>query len=99
MIIKTDRVYRRTDAGLRAVESEKSVPIWYRRILSLMDGETPSDAVLGNMYPYASRQILDWLDELETLGFTELVAFTSLPSPDTTGNFSMLSTRAQQRAA
>lgn len=99
MIIKTDRVYRRTEAGLRAVESEKSVPIWYRRILSLMDGETPSDAVLGNMYPYASRQILDWLDELETLGFTELVAFTSSPSPDATGNFSMLSMRAQQRAA
>ncbi|HYN11592.1 MAG TPA: hypothetical protein VET51_02995 [Burkholderiales bacterium] len=99
MIIKTDRVYRRTEAGLRALGSEKSVPIWYRRILGLMDGETPSDAVLGNMYPYASRQTLDWLDELETLGFTELVAFTSSPSPDTTGNFSMLSMRAQQRAA
>jgi hypothetical protein len=64
-----------------------------------MDGETPSDAVLGKMYPYASRQILDWLDELETLGFAELVTFTSSPSPDTTGNFSMLSMRAQQRAA
>lgn len=99
MIIKTDRVYRRTEAGLRALESEKSVPIWYRRILRLIDGETPSDAVLGNMYPYVSRQILEWLDELETLGFTELVAFTSSPSPDTTGNFSMLSARSQQRAA
>lgn len=99
MIIKTDRVYRRTEAGLRAIDSQKSVPIWYRRILSLIEGDTPSDAVLGNMYPYASGQILDWLDELETLGFTELVAFTSSPSPDTTGNFSMLSMRAQHRAA
>lgn len=101
MLIKTERVYRRTEAGSRALESQESVPAWYRRMLGLMQtGATHSDVIRGGMCPHSSKQVFDWLDELETLGFAELVTFsTSSPGPDTTGSFSLMAELARQRAA
>lgn len=100
MLAKTDRIYRRTEAGLKALQNPKSgLPAAYRRILGLIEGETHSDAVRGGMCPCSNRQVFDWLDEIETLGFAELASFTSSPGPDTTGNFSMLAQLARQKAA
>ena len=97
-MIRTDRIYRRTEAGIKALESAKSVPGWFRAMLSLISGETHSNVICGGMCSYSQRQVLDWLDELETLGFVELLVVAS-SSPDETRDFSMPSMLAHEQAA
>lgn len=76
---KTEQIHRRTDAGLRAYESQKSgLPSHHRSILGLIEGDTHSQlirAILRRRYP--EKQVLDCLDELQTLGFLESEAVTA----------------------
>jgi hypothetical protein len=62
------RIYRLTHAGARALEDRGAIPVWYRALLDLVrDGRAfPSDS---------PRQMLAWLDELETLGFLDPDSF------------------------
>ncbi|MGH8668913.1 MAG: hypothetical protein ACREUH_06725 [Burkholderiales bacterium] len=72
------RKYRRTEAGRKAWESQQSgLPAAYRRILGLMHAAAYSDEVLGAMQEFSARQVLDWLDELDTLGFVEALPFAA----------------------
>jgi len=90
MIIGQNVSYRRTPEGARALRNQKSVPPWYRSILDLIPRETPGSVVCEGMSAHPRKQVLAWLDELETLGFLERVApaaapgdeRTSLPLPD-----------------
>ena len=67
------RMYSRTAQGQRAWESATSgLPAHYRRIIGLIGAQSPADKVFAGMQAYALRQVQDWLDELETLGFIEL---------------------------
>jgi hypothetical protein len=71
-------IYQRTEAGLKAWRSPRSgLPAQYRSILGLIQTETHSDAILAGLGHYTDKQILDWLAELETLGFIESVAVAS----------------------
>ena len=100
VIVRTNRVYRRTDLGAKALQSERSIPSWFRSILDAVSGETHFNAICETMGSHSRRQVLEWLDQLETLGFVDLVAFTlSAPGPDTTGTFSFHAMRMQGRAA
>lgn len=95
-----DRTYRRTEAGTRALKSRRSVPDWYRAILKSIRGETHTHTICTRIARYPRKQIMDWLEELDTFGFVQLMAEApSLPSPDTTGRFSIHSLRGEQQQA
>jgi hypothetical protein len=67
------RMYSRTAQGHRAWESAASgLPAHYRRIIGLIGAEASAEKIYAGMQAYAIRQVQDWLDELETLGFVEL---------------------------
>lgn len=62
------RIYRLTHAGVRALEDRGAIPVWYRALLDLVRE--------GRGFPGDSpRQMLAWLDELETLGFLDADSF------------------------
>ena len=67
-------MYTRTAQGQRAWESTSSgLPAHYRRIMDLIGkGELSVERIFAGMKKHAPRQVQDWLDELETLGFIEL---------------------------
>jgi hypothetical protein len=68
------RVYLLTEAGSRAWESPRSgLPAHYRQILGLIQTETDAEEIHVGMRSHSQRQINDWLDELDTLGFVALV--------------------------
>lgn len=69
----TERTYRLLPTGTRALGSEKSVPPWYRAILGLLRGEMTSSEIVDAMSGRSKKEVLKWIDELETLGFVELV--------------------------
>ena len=74
MRIATTRIYRLTDTGLLAVRAERSVPRWYRTILAMIEGDTPSERICELLGAHTRKQVLAWLDELQTLGFLAHVA-------------------------
>ena len=82
--IATSRTYRLGTEGERALASEKSVPAWYRTILGLIRGETAASVVRESMNTEPAKQVFAWIDELETMGFIELVVPTAPPveAPD-----------------
>lgn len=67
--------YRLTAAGKRALESERSVPAWYRAVLASFHGDMTANEVLSSMSSDLSREALTWLTQLDTLGFVEQVVF------------------------
>lgn len=69
----TERTYRLLPTGTRALGSEKSVPTWYRAVLGLLQGEMTSSEIVGAMSGHSKKEVLKWIDELETLGFVERV--------------------------
>jgi hypothetical protein len=70
----TDRIYRRTDAGFKAWESPDSgLPAGYRQILGVISTEINARNIRQAMRGHSDRQVSDWLDELDTLGFIELI--------------------------
>ena len=80
----TERTYRLLPTGTRALGSEKSVPTWYRAILGLLHGEMTSGEIVDAMSGRSKKEVLKWIDELETLGFVELVRAAALDAPGTT---------------
>lgn len=67
-----DASYRLTAAGTDALRSDDSaIPVDYRRILSLIHGDTHANVVRGRLRRFPDALIADWLAELEELGFIE----------------------------
>ena len=67
-----DASYRRTEAGDEALRSEDTaIPVDYRRILCLIEGDTHSNVIRGRLRRYRDSLIDGWLAELEELGFIE----------------------------
>lgn len=77
----TERTYRLLPTGTRALGSEKSVPAWYRAILGRLQGETTSGEIVDAMSGRSRKEVLRWIDELETLGFVELVVPAAPEAP------------------
>ena len=97
---KFERIYRRTDAGGRASESnDASLPAECRRILNLIHNETHSDAVRTALRRYSDEDIFGWLAELEKRGLVVSEPITSKHDLDFTGSFSIaeLAAAAQKR--
>jgi hypothetical protein len=68
-----EQTYRITQAGRYALESPRSVPDRYRAILGLLRNDTGYSAIRGAMPAQGSKQVRDWVDQMETLGFLERV--------------------------
>jgi len=67
-----DATYRRTEAGDEAVRSvDTAIPVDYRRILCLIEGDTHTNVIRGRLRRYRDALIDSWLAELEELGFIE----------------------------
>ena len=50
---------------------DTAIPVDYRRILCLIDGDTHANVVRGRLRQYSDALIADWLAELEEIGFIE----------------------------
>lgn len=66
-----ERLYRLSRTGVLALASKRSVPGWYRTILAMIHGETPVREICETLSAHSSRQVIVWLEQLETLGFLE----------------------------
>jgi hypothetical protein len=96
---KIERIYRRTDAGCRAWEDEKSgLPVEYRRILALVNAETHSDDIRRAVRRFSDEQIFSWLAEMETLGFVESEAVSANNDLDFTGSLALSALAAALRS-
>ncbi len=92
-------IYRRTDAGSRAWESnDASLPAEYRRILGLLQFETHSNAVRAALRRHTDEDIFAWLADLEKLGLVVSEQVTSKHDLDFTGTFSLAEIAAAHKS-
>ena len=64
--------YRRTASGDEALRSvDTAIPVDYRRILCVIEGDTHANVIRGRLRRYRDSLIDAWLAELEELGFIE----------------------------
>jgi CheY-like chemotaxis protein len=69
---RLDVTYRRTASGEEALRSvDTAIPVDYRRILCIVNGDTHPNVVRGRLRQYSDALIADWLAELEEIGFIE----------------------------
>jgi hypothetical protein len=84
----SDKVYRRTEAGLKAWQNENpGLSAECRRILGLVVDETHSDSIRGGLRRYSDAQIDNWLAQLETLRLLESSPVAADRDLDFTANF------------
>jgi hypothetical protein len=69
MKTRTERSYCLTSAGASALAARRSVPAWYRSILGFVECRITAGAILKLMTADQPKQVLAWIEELETLGF------------------------------
>lgn len=98
---KTEQIYRRTKVGLSAYEDPSSgLRSHHRIILALVETDTHTDLVRASLRRYYSEaQILQYLEELQALGFLECEAMTANHDLDFTGGFNIADLRVRQKAA
>ena len=84
----SDRVYRRTAAGLKAWENRNpGVSVQCRRILGMVADETHPDSIRAVLREFSDSQIDTWLAQLESLRLLESSPAASESDLDFTGNF------------
>ena len=74
------RIYCLTAAGTSALHSARSVPDWYRDILWLVQGDPTSSEIIARMTSHPGKEVLQWIEQLETLGFVESLLMQSAPN-------------------
>ena len=95
----TDRIYRRTQAGLWAWQNQSpNVPVEMRNILALVIDETHPDSIRARLRRYSDAQIDAWLAQLENLRLLESEPMAPDHDLDFTGNF-LVSDFLGERAA
>jgi len=97
---RTEQIYRRTEAGLRAYENPDSgLHAQQRSILGLIESDTHSDLIRHSLRRrFGDKQVDEWLGDLEKRGFLEAVAVTAEHDLDFTGSLSLAALRARQAA-
>ncbi len=87
---KNERIYRCTEAGRKACESQDpSVSALHRRILGWLGTDTHENAVRTRLQGYADAQISEWLGLLEERGLLESQPGAAEHDLDFTDNFSV----------
>ena len=95
-----DRIYQRTEAGLKALESSSpSLRAETRWLLGLIKADTHAALLRAGMRRYPDERIAELLDELEKQGFIESAAATREHDLDFTGTLSLAALRMAHNAA
>jgi hypothetical protein len=87
------QLYRRTQAGTAAWQRQDSrVPLEFRRILGVVDGEMHPDSLRGRL-PFTEIGLSQLLEEMVEQGFLETVAATDSHDLDFTGSLNLADLR------
>jgi hypothetical protein len=79
-------LYRRTEAGTLAWQRQDArVPLEYRRILGLIDGDTHADTLRACLARYSETEAHELLDELVNQGLLQVVGANTHHDLDFTG--------------
>jgi hypothetical protein len=88
------RVYRRTPEGTAAWQrQDPRVPVEYRRIVGLIDGEIHPDNLRARLSRFSLAETLELLDELVERGLLEAVEAAEHHDLDFTNSFSLADLR------
>jgi len=83
------RLYRRTEAGTAAYQRQDArVPLEFRRILGVIDGEMHPDSLRGRL-PFTEIGLSQLLEELVEQGFLEAVQASDGHDLDFTGSLNL----------
>jgi hypothetical protein len=83
------RLYRRTTKGTAVWQrQDPSVPLEFRRILGIIDGEMHPDSMRGRL-PFTEIGLHQLLEELVEDGYLEAVDATEIHDLDFTGNLNL----------
>jgi hypothetical protein len=83
-----DRIYERTEAGMKALDDPGSaLRAETRGVLGLVKTRTHSDLVRAGVRHYPVQRVAEALAELEKLGFIKSVPSTSEHDLDFTGGY------------
>ena len=89
MTVANRRLYRRTQAGTTAWQRQDSrVPLEYRRVLGVIDGEMHPDTLRGRL-PFTEVGLSHLLEELVEQGFLEAVEAADTHDLDFTGSLDL----------
>jgi hypothetical protein len=84
------RVYRRTEAGKTAWQRQDArVPVEYRRLLGLIEGDMHTDSLRLRFARYTEAEIVELLDELVERGLLEAVELKEHHDLDFTNSFNL----------
>jgi hypothetical protein len=84
------RVYRRTKAGTAAWQRQDAgVPVEYRRLLGLIEGDVHPDSLRLRFARYSPDETIELLDELVERGLLEAVEATDHNDLDFTNSFNL----------
>ena len=87
------RLYRRTKAGTAAWQrQDPSVPLEYRRVLGVIDGDMHPDSFRARL-PFTESGLAALLEDLVGDGYLEAVEAAAGHDLDFTGNFSLADLR------
>ena len=88
------RLYRRTEAGKTAWQRQDArVPVEYRRLLGLIEGDMHTDSLRMRFARYTEEEIVDLLDELVAQGLLEAVEAKEHHNLDFTNSFNLADLR------
>ena len=83
------RLYRRTQAGTTAWQhQDPRVPLEYRRVLGVIDGDMHFDSLRGRL-PFTEIGLSALLEDLVEDGFLEAVEATKVHDLDFTSNLNL----------
>ena len=89
-----DRIYRREPAGEKMLTNpDRTCALEHQRILALVDQRTHFDVIRGCIRQFPDALLVDWLSEMEELGYLSSELADSTQSLDFTDLF-----KAQRRA-
>jgi len=87
-VASTERIYRRTEAGRKAWETQSaSVPLEFRRVLGLINDESHTDEVRARLRRYSDDEVFELLEALESRGLIESEPMAAERDLDFTGSF------------
>jgi hypothetical protein len=83
-----ETLYRRTQAGKLAWQAQDaSVPLEYRKVLGLIDGEIHPDSLRQRLIRHSETEMQYLLDELVEHGLLEAIPASEHHDLDFTGDF------------
>jgi hypothetical protein len=95
-----DRIYDRTDQGLKALDgSVTALRAESKWLLGLITSGTHAETIRTGMRRYTDERLAELLTELESLQLVKSVPATSAHNLDFTGSFSLAELSAANNAA